>query len=185
MKELLKAHDIIKEGHFKLTSGRHSNSYINKDAIYCNPFLYRKVYTEMWQMIKKYENNIDLVTGPAIAGAILAQPLASLLGDKIFVYPEKIDDKMVFRRGYDKIIKNKRVWITEDIITTGGSVEKTIQAINNCDGEVLGTSVIWNRGDYKPSKGLFLPMINEAVYSHLPENCPECANNIKLTDPKE
>ncbi len=208
MKELLKRHNVIKEGHFKLTSGRHSHSYINKDAIYCNPKLFRRTYIATGISIEEFDtnilDNIDIITGPAIAGAILALPLADLYG-KIFVYPEKVsiwvdslgnivedvEDAirtsfiMQFRRGYDNVIKNKRVWITEDIITTGGSVEKTIKAIEDCGGEVLGTSVIWNRGDYKPSKGLFLPLINETIYSHLPENCPECADNIKLTDPKE
>lgn len=186
MKELLKLYGIIKEGHFKLSSGRHSSQYINKDAIYCNPKLYRIVYTKIWLSIRKYMKDIDIVTGPAIAGAILAQPIASLSEDKIFIYPEKINEEMVFRRGYDKIIKDKTVWITEDIITTGNSVENTIDAVTFNGGEVLGISAIWNRSNgYVPSKGLFIPLINETVLSYLPESCPECTIDMALQDPKE
>jgi orotate phosphoribosyltransferase len=196
VKTLLRKYNIIKEGHFILTSGKHSNFYINKDAIYCQPTLYRQIFTEIWLSIRHYKEYIEVVTGPAIAGAILAQPIASLLGDKIFVYPEKTNKneygetipgiQMKFRRGYDRVIKDKKVWITEDIITTGGNVEKTIKAIEKCKGEVLGISCIWNRNpNYAPSKGLFIPLINEQVLSFFPEDCPYCLNNLPLQNPKE
>lgn len=152
----------------------------------------------------KYIDRPDIITGPAVAGAMLAVPI-SLRLNKAFVYPEKVriwidslgnittDEEdvyqekiiMQFRRGYDRVIKNKTVWIVEDIITTGNSVEKTIQAVKDCGGLVSGVSAIWNRGEYKSSKGLFIPLIDETIYSYLPIDCPECADSIPLTDPKE
>jgi len=184
MKKLLEKQGIIKTGHFQLTSGKHSNLYIDKDAIYSNPVLFDVIIRKMWGKIDNYENEFDVVTGPATAGAILAAPIALVL-DKIFVYPEKIDNEMVFRRGYDKILKNKRVWLVEDVITTGGSIEKMIIAVKKCGGEVVGISAIWNRESWSPTVNIpFLPLINEFVPSCWPFECPECKAGIPLQDPK-
>lgn len=204
MKGILESHGIVKRGHFKLTSGRHSSLYINKDIIFCNPSLYRTVCIEMWLATKAHRSLIDIVTGPAIAGAIFARSIASLLGDKIFVYPEKHrrpnlnivnwdalnlrhyhPETMTFRQGYGEVIKGRKVWIVEDIITTGGSVDQTIEAVKDCGGDVLGVSAIWNRGGYKPKGGVFLPLIDQIVMSYLPGDCPQCAGNIPLQNPKE
>lgn len=185
MKELFEKYGVIKTGHFKLTSGKHSAQYINKDAIYSNPFLFLKVMETMYEKLKAYEDMFDVVTGPAIAGAILAAPIA-LVTHKIFVYPEKVDGEMVFRRGYDKILKHKRVWIIEDIITTGHSIEKTIMAIRDCRGSIAGMSAIWNRGRYQPDEGiLLLSLINDSVTSYWPNDCPQCRAGEVLQDPKE
>ena len=184
MKKLLEKYGVIKAGHFKLTSGKHSNQYINKDAIYSNPLLFNKVILKMSYKINLYKDTFDVITGPAIAGAILAASIALLSDDKIFVYPEKIDGKMVFRRGYNKILTNRRVWIVEDIITTGGSVEKTIMAIEECGGEVAGISVIWNRGRIYFDKIPSLSLIDEFVPSYWPDECPNCQAGEILQDPK-
>lgn len=188
MKDLLKKYGVIKTGHFKLSSGKHSNQYINKDAIYSNPMLFDKVLEKMWYKISEYENTFDIITGPAIAGAILAAPI-SIMFDKIFVYPEKVKEKfsenMIFRRGYDKILKGKRVWIVEDIVTTGGSIEKTINAVEKCNGSVVGISVIWNRGRRYVGGFPTFSLINEFVPSYWPDECPQCQAGEKLQDPKE
>lgn len=188
MKELFEKYGVIKTGHFKLTSGKHSSQYINKDAIYCNPFLFLKVMETMYEKLKAYEDTFDVITGLAIAGAVLAAPVA-LVMHKIFVYPEKINEKMIFRRGYNKILKHKRVWIVEDIITTGSSIEKTIMEIRNCEGKVVGISAIWNRGAWQPSNlaGIpFLSLISESVSSYWPDECPYCREGrMPLQNPKE
>ncbi len=181
--EELEKYNIIKKGHFNLTSGRHSDTYINKDSIYCTPGLYEHITLKMARMISE-EFICDVITGPAIAGAVLATTIAQFLG-KTFIYPEKIDGNMVFRRGYDKILKNEEVVLVEDIITTGGSVNKTIGAIEECGGEVTGIIVIWNRTNWSTDKCKTLSIINEPVESWEPESCPLCAKNIPLQDPKE
>ena len=86
MYELLVKSAVIMEGHFLLTSGRHSNVYINKDRIYSKPHLFSAVINEMVEKIRQSQTNFDIITGPAIAGAVLAAPI-SLLLNKTFVYP--------------------------------------------------------------------------------------------------
>lgn len=186
LRELLKEEKVIKEGHFFLTSGRHSDLYINKDSIFCIPELFRIIVYETKKSIEEYLNKIDIITGPAIAGSILAGVLSlGIFGcNKIFVYPEKHEGTMIFRRGYDKIVKGKNVWITEDIITTGRSVENTIDAVTFNGGNVIGVSCIWNKGNYLPSTGVLISLIYEEVKSYLPVDCPQCKERIKLQDPK-
>lgn len=186
MKALFIKHNVIKKGHFKLTSGKHSNQYINKDAIYSNPILFNKVIMKMVRCLDPYINTFDVITGPAIAGAVLAAPISVQLFNKIFVYPEKINEEMIFRRGYDKILKDKRVWLVEDIITTGSSVEKTIRTIKDCGGKVVGISAIWNRGFYGVDGIPLLSLINELILSYWPDECPYCREGkVSLTNPKE
>lgn len=185
MKEILEERGIIRTGHFQLTSGKHSSQYINKDVIYSNPALFNAIVMKMTRAISPYGNAFDVITGPAIAGAVLAAPISLQFINKVFVYPEKIDNEMAFRRGYDNILKGKRIWIVEDIITTGGSIEKTIAAIVKCGGEVVGVSAIWNRGSWSPTVNIpFLSLINEFVPSYFPNECPECKAGIPLRDPK-
>lgn len=184
--KLLIGYKVIKKGHFFLTTGLHSDTYIQKDAIFCNPYLFNEIVNEIAKLSISLE--YDIITGPAIAGAITAAPLSIIL-NKIFIYPEKINDHMIFRRGYDKIINNRKVVIIEDIITTGGSVNKTIDSIYKCGGTVSGIICIWNRTNWVPDnkKIHLISMININIKSWDPKKneCPLCAKNIILTDPKK
>ncbi len=189
MKNSLKKHGVVRSGHFELTSGRHSAEYINKDSIFCNPGLFVKTYYTIARGIRPHFKEVNIITGPAIAGALLAMPVCLLFPDLKFVYPEKtfIEETpaMIFRRGYDKIIMAfPFVWIVEDIITTGSSVDKTIKAVEGCGGTVVGVSCIWNRGHYEPPVGYFFPLISERVASYIPEQCPMCKDGIPLEDSK-
>ena len=180
----LEIENVIKRGHFLLTSGRHSDVYINKDAIFCNPDLFNDVINIMY--MKVHQLDFDVVTGPAIAGAVLAAPLARNLG-KIFVYPEKIingpacpiSEGMQFRRGYDKVLKDKKVILIEDIITTGGSVLKTIDAIHECGGTVEKVIAIWNRSKWTTEHCEVDSIIKETVESWEADDCPMCEAWLK------
>jgi len=182
--EQLQNNNVILTGHFKLSSGKHSDTYINKDRIYCNAELFRIVIKNMEHMIKEnFVFKYDVITGPAVAGAILASPISMFLRTD-FVYPEKnsVGD-MIFNRGYDKIIKDKQVLIIEDIITTGSSVLKTRTSIENCGGIVIGVVSIWNRSKITFDIPL-ISLINTPINSWEPEECPLCKNTINLTNPK-
>jgi orotate phosphoribosyltransferase len=194
LKRLLDKKDVIKNGHFQLTSGRHSDTYINKDSIYCIPELFELIILEM-SLIIRNSFHYDIITGPAIAGAVLAAPIANSLST-IFIYPEKVqlcsldyevvDEEMQFRRGYDKVLENNiNVVIVEDIITTGKSVELTTEAIEKHGAQVSGIVSIWNRTGWKTDKCSTVSLIDEPVESWDPESCPLCVEGIPLQNPKE
>jgi len=201
--------NVVMEGHWILQSGRHSKLYVNKDEIYSHPELYVKTIEEMSDKIGHSGINFDIITGPAIAGMCLASPISIKLG-KQFVYPEKkyeiefedpamefeepdklnlncdiVSKEMEFRRGYDKKLNGKRVFITEDVITTGNSVEKTVRAIRQNNGIVVGVVAIWNRSGWKLPDAYNVSLINVPVESWLPDDCPLCKNSRSpLRDPK-
>jgi orotate phosphoribosyltransferase len=200
-----KEREIIKEGHFKLTSGKHSDKYINKDKILLYPELYSLIIDKFVTQIEANigSNNIDVVTGPAVAGISFASPLAIRL-NKSMVYPEKgkkwkyiekdiydsIEDAMVFRDVFKTFLKGKKVLIVEDIVTTGLSIKQTIQSILEVGGEIIGILCIWNR-DPKVNNIFFgnknytlYSLISEEVQSWEKDECPLCKNNISLFNPK-
>src|SRR3989344_7704426 len=121
--EILQRVGAFRKGHFVLTSGRHSDSYINKDAIY--------PYTQETSLLCRYiaehfePKEVEVVVGPAIGAAILSQwaahHLTGFSGHPVYgVYADK-DGKggFVLRRGYDAVVANKRVLVIEDLTTTG------------------------------------------------------------------
>lgn len=175
--------NVIMIGHFMLNSKMHSNIYINKDSIFSDPTLFKSVMNYLNDRIEEhFHGQFDIVTGPAIAGALIASNIA-MLQDKTYVYPEKINGTMQFRRGYDKIIRDKRVLIIEDVITTGLSVLKTQTGIERCGGEAVGVISICNRGANLDIKNVSL--INfKKVMMYYPEECPMCASGEALIDPK-
>jgi orotate phosphoribosyltransferase len=182
---LFKEFHVILDGHFKLRSGLHSNSYVNKDAIYCNHLLYKNILRKLYILIKNEFpiDSFNIITGPAIAGAILASTL-SLDFEETFIYPEKDSNgNMKFNRGYDKIIMGKKVLIIEDIITTGKSVNSVISAIEDCGGTAIGIVSIWNRSNVKFTISNF-SLITEKLISWDSKICPLCQKHINLTDPK-
>lgn len=198
LREELSNHEIIKEGHFRLTSGRHSNLYINKDGIYSVPFLFKLVVDEICTVVSMDYIEFDVVTGPAIAGAVLAAPISMNFG-KVFVYPEKVTktvvspksrnafevpDGMAFKRGYNKKLRNKRVLLIEDIITTGASIQQTLEAIKSCGGIPVRIAAIWNRSNWKTNECRLDSLVNEAVMSWEKKDCPQCLEKVPLTDPK-
>ena len=199
LKEKLVMHNVLKEGHFKLTSGKHSNWYINKDDIFSDHGLFTTVRDMICVNLSLNWShaNYNIITGPAIAGAVLASSVATNLGMD-FVYPEKVTKQIIspksrmaldvpngmeFRRGYDKKINNMNVVIVEDIITTGKSVNETIAAIKECGGTPEKVIAIWNRTGWQADDCPTDALINELVESWDKEYCPFC-NILPLTDPK-
>ncbi|MBI1862625.1 phosphoribosyltransferase, partial [Candidatus Microgenomates bacterium] len=148
--EILKSADaIITDSHFVLTTGRHSPTYINKDALYVHPeksSAVGKLFAEAHQGLQ-----IDVVAAPALGGIILSQwtahHLSQIKGSEVLgVYTEKtVDKNQVFTRGYDKVVNGKNVLIVEDLTTTGGSVKKVVDSVRAAGGTVVAVSVMVNR----------------------------------------
>lgn len=189
---------IVLNGHFKLCSGKHSDMYINKDAIYSKPKLFQDVVNEISVKLacRPSINNVDVITGPAIAGAILAASVALKLG-KSFVYPEKWvnagEPAMKFNRGYDKVLKGKNVIIVEDVVTTGASVEQTLVAVTKCGGLVMDIVTLWTRSPIAQIRSKFdsfcvtyHSLLDKEIVSYNgPDDCPQCKQGIPLTNPKD
>lgn len=192
--EELKKYKVLLKGHWKLTSGNHSDSYIFKDKILAVPHI-RDLIIDIWcsdLRDLKYEHDYDIITGPAIGGISWASMVAHRMC-KPFVYPEKDDyGKMKFRRGFEDMIKGKKLLIVEDIITTAKSINLTNDAIEECGAETYGIMSIWDGGEWtlKNKDWFYSYVIKEKLNVWSPNNCPLCNSTntkksfIQLRDPK-
>lgn len=144
---------IITNDHFVYNSWKHGDTYINKDAIYPYTTVVSEFGKELAGMFKRYI--IETVVGPEKGGIILSQwtafHLSNLLEWEVLsVYAEKNKNNgFFFGRGYDRFVKDKRVLIVEDILTTGNSVKKVIELVHNTGGQVIGVGALCNRGNVK------------------------------------
>jgi len=186
---------IITNDHFVFTSGAHSDTYINKDALY----VHTKTISDLCRiMAEQYDaNKIDVVIGPVIGGVVLSQWVTHHLnsrrssGEVLSLYAEKEGDgkdkTFVIKRGYDSYIPGNKVLVVEDLLTTGDSACKVIECVKALGGNVVGLSVLGNRGGVKPQNVSNVPiqaLINVTMQSWAEEDCPLCKAkkpiNIKL-----
>ncbi len=172
--KLLEETGALLEGHFLLTSGLHSDRYIEKMRILENPKLFEPFIEEM----EKLSPETDWFVGPTLGGAIIAFELARITGKKS-AFAERAEQGRVLKRefgikGTDKIV------VVDDILTTGSSIKDTIKAIEK--GEILSVIVMINRSVEKieidiPIKSVF----NFPVRNYKPEECYLCEEGVVLT----
>ena len=182
---------LILNTHIVLTSGRHSDNYFNKDALY----LHTKIISGLCDLMSKpYDaDKIDVVAGPTIGGVILSQWVAHHLnsrrksGEIISVYAEEEvagdEKKRIFKRGYDACIPGKNVLVVEDVLTTGGSARRVIESVKALDGNVVGLTVLCNRGGIKPEEVCDVSIhaiLDVKLDSWTEEECPLCKTNVPI-----
>jgi orotate phosphoribosyltransferase len=140
---------FLENGHFVFTAGDHSDTYVNKDRVISFPHALRRL-TEM--MVEPFRDvGVEVVVGPAVAGAMFAQRAAEHL-NVFFAYADKDNtkdefgrDTFILKRGYQESVPGKRVLIVEDVLTTGDSTKKVVELVKRHGGIVIGVSVLWNR----------------------------------------
>ena len=179
---------IVTHSHFVGTSGRHMPGYIKKDKL----TMHTKTTSEVGKLFaNKFKNkNIEAVVAPAVGGIPLSQWTAYHLSqitkkDVLSLYTEK-DEKsnQIFKRGYDLVVKNKRVLIIEDATTTGGSVKKVVSSVKKAGGKIVTVCVTINR-DPKlvNSKSVGAPFSSLGIFkvpSYKEKDCPLCKKHIPI-----
>lgn len=177
---LLKNEGAILEGHFKLTSGRHSNLYIEKIRLLQNPLLAKTLCSRLADLITDLD--IDCVVGPAYGGIALAFEVASLL-DKSFVFSQRKDGQMTIRSGFD-LSGIKKAVVIEDIVTTGGSVKEVIQCLKDREIEVSMVGALVDRSGGTVDFGVpFVSLLQLDIPTYDPEDCPLCKSGVPITKP--
>ena len=185
---LRKVGAVITNSHIVYTSGKHGSAYVNKDAVYPHIWAISALCEEIAQRSVDYD--AEAVIAPAVGGVILSTRVAESLEELGYVdhvlgvYADKDGDNFVIKRGYDKLIKGKRVLVVEDVLTTGGSVKKVIEAVRACGGEVVGVGVLCNRGGIKTENignppELFA-LVNVQMDAWDAEDCPLCKAGVPI-----
>ena len=142
---ILKSTEALLDGHFILTSGRHSSTYFQ-----CAKVLqYPEYLTAFSTMISDRFVNTkpDIIISPAIGGIVLSTEVGVQLGCKS-IFSERQNGKMILRRGFE-IIKSQKVLIVEDVITTGGSVKEVMDLVLASDASIVGVGVLVDRSNGK------------------------------------
>ncbi len=178
--EIFKKTGALLQGHFLLTSGRHSNMYFQCAKVLQYPEYTEQVCKIIADHFKDY--NIDTVISPAMGGIIVGQEVARQL-NKRSIFAEREDKKLTLRRGFT-INQGEKILICEDVVTTGGSVYEVIDIVNEQGGEVVGVGFIVDRSNGKVNFGYpQKSTMKMEVISYLPEECPLCKENIPLVKP--
>lgn len=171
VKEILKESEALSSGHFLLTSGRHSDNYMQCAKLLQNPKQTEEIIEGMASEFK--EDNIDIVVGPAIGGIIISYEFARQL-NTLSYFTERENNTMTLRRGF-AIPEGSRVLVVEDVITTGGSVREVIDIVEKQGGVVVGVAVIVDRTGGKIDFGTKLvTAFSETLVSYAPDECPLC-----------
>ena len=178
--DLLEWSGAIMKGHFKLTSGKHSNQYIEKFRLLENPIALDKICSTMADLYKNQK--IDLVVSAAIGGILIAGGVGRHLNVK-HIFSERVGGKMCFKRGFD-IKEKQNVLIVEDIVTTGGSINEIIDLVEKYDSEIVGIVSIVDRNDKKKIFNYpYETLLNFPVQSWDEDECPNWLKKIPISKP--
>ncbi|NTU89789.1 MAG: orotate phosphoribosyltransferase [Actinobacteria bacterium] len=168
---MLKDVEAIRSGHFVLTSGRHSDTYIQCARVLENPALTNELAEEAVRRLPE-GTQVDLVVAPAVGGIIFGFAVASALNVN-FLFSEREAGTMVFRRSF-AIPTGAHVLVCEDVVTTGGSVKEVCSLIEQSGGTVVGVVSIIDRGGERKFSHDFYPLLELITESWPAEDCELC-----------
>ena len=175
---VLKKTNALIEGHFVLSSGLHSNKYIQCAKLLSLPHLSKSICISLSKKIKKKFKNIDLILSPAIGGIVIGYEIGRIL-KKETIFCERVNGKFKLRRGFN-IKKNSKVLIIEDVITTGKSSIESSKLVKKAKGKLLGYACLIDRSQKKTLK-----IRNKNIVSQIKLNVPTYKKNNLPKDLKK
>ncbi|MCW2277303.1 orotate phosphoribosyltransferase [Heliophilum fasciatum] len=180
--EIFRKSNALLEGHFRLTSGRHSNRYVQ-----CAQVLQYPQYTEVLaaHLAEKVRSAVgvpDVVIGPAMGGILVAFEVGRALGVRS-LFAERENGAMTLRRSF-AIQPGEKVLVCEDVVTTGGSVREVIEVVKQAGGVLQGVVSLVDRSNGTVDFGVpFWAAMTMEVVSWEPEVCPLCAEGTPAIKP--
>lgn len=176
--DMLKETGALQEGHFLLSSGRHSKRYCQCAKLLQYPDKAERVISRITKQIE--DMHVDAVIGPAMGGIIVAYEIGKQIG-RPAMFTERVNGIMELRRSFE-INKGEKILIAEDVVTTGKSSYETAQLVKGYGGEVVGIACIVDRSIEKIEYPVFSAVKFE-IETYEPENCPLCKSNIPFIKP--
>ena len=170
----------MRRGHFKLTSGRHSDTYIQCARIQEHPVLNNRLAAEAVKHLPQ-DTPIDLVAAPAVGGIVFGYAVAAAL-EKRFIWSERVDGTMALRRSFE-VSPGEHVLVCEDVVTTGGSVQELIELIEAAGGIVVAVTSMIYRGGARKFDAPYYPLIELETPSWDPEACDLCSQGVAIDSP--
>ncbi|MBU1659693.1 orotate phosphoribosyltransferase [bacterium] len=195
IKQIYMDADALLEGHFKLSSGNHSQFYLQSAKVLEDPKTAKMLADTLAKQIKESGLQIDTVCAPALGGLIAGFALAQAL-DVRYIFAERVNGEMSIRRGFE-VSKGERVLMCEDIITTGGSAMEAAAVVESLGGKIVGVAALANRGFCKrensdvitkqncklPQDIPFFALADFTFEMYAPDACPLCKNGSEAIKP--
>jgi orotate phosphoribosyltransferase len=175
--ELFDRYGVLHKGHFKLSSGRHSDTYLQCARILEHP----RVAASLGEAIAKcYPDGADVVVSPALGGILIGNAVAYAIGCR-FLFAERAEGAMTLRRG-QSVSPGEKVIVVEDVITTGGSAAEVIALVERAGADVVGVGALVDRSEEPPGFHLEA-LLKVQAKSWEPPKCPLCARGEPLHTP--
>lgn len=171
---------VLKEGHFLLSSGRHSAQYMQCAQLLQHPAEAEGAGRALAALFD--ELAVDVVVGPALGGVIIAHETARALGVRC-LFAERKEGRMTLRRGFT-VQPGEKVLVIEDVVTTGGSAGEVVDLLESMGADVVAIGSIVDRsGGTVAFRRPYCALMNHTIESYEAEECPLCRNAIPLVKP--
>jgi orotate phosphoribosyltransferase len=171
----------VQEGHFRLSSGKHSDVYVQKFRVLEDPALTSSIGAALEA---RFHGRFDCVASPAL-GAIVLGFATALAADARSIFAERVDGSLDFRRGF-RVVPHERVLVVEDVVTTGGSARELVDLVGSEGGEVVGVGALLDRTDPATPPDFGAPFaalarLDASVWD--PDECELCTRGVPLAEP--
>jgi len=178
--EIYKKTGALLTGHFLLSSGLHSDRYLQSALVLQQPDLATKLCAALAKNFAGMK--IDLVIAPALGGVFVSHETARALGVRA-LFAERVNGELVLRRGFS-IKQGERVLVVEDVITTGKSTKETINVATKAGGVVVAAGSLVDRSNGKADIGVpYKSLVTLDVPTYTAETCPLCKSGSTPVKP--
>ena len=180
--KILKETNALLEGHFVLSSGLHSDKYVQCAQLLSKPNKAKEICLSLAEKIKENFKSIDLIVSPAMGGVVIGYEIGRIL-DKETIFAERVKGKFELRRGF-KIKKDQKILIVEDVITTGKSSLECADMVSKLNGNVIGYACIIDRSNDKSLiKKDFVSQIKIKIPTYNKDELPDHLKKINPIKP--
>lgn len=181
VRQLLEKVGAVRQGHFELSSGRHSATYVQCALVLQYPDLAERLGRALGE--KFHDLQVECVVSPALGGVLVGHEVGRALGVRAIFAERDSSGQMTLRRGF-ALRGGERVLVVEDVWTTGGSTRETIGIVEQAGGRVVAAGALIDRSGGKldwdvPAKAL----IEISIPSHEAFECPQCRQGEPITKP--
>ena len=178
--DLFRSSGALLEGHFRLSSGLHSERYLQSALVMQHPTSAAALGEAIASRARHL--NPTVVLSPALGGIVIGQEVGRALGVRA-IFAERQEGRLTLRRGFS-LSATDRVLVVEDVITTGLSTRETMEVARAAGGTVVGAGTIIDRGNNRNTLGVPLyALVELEVATYQPEACPLCAKGDPVVKP--
>jgi orotate phosphoribosyltransferase len=178
--DIYKATGALLTGHFLLSSGLHSEQYLQSALVLQRPEIATQLCAALAAQFK--DVSIEVVIAPALGGVFVSHETARALGVRA-LFAERVNGTLTLRRGF-AIKPGERVLVVEDVITTGKSTKETIRVVEEAGGVVIAAASLVDRSGGTAELGVpYKSLVTLSVPAYAPESCPFCKAGSKPVKP--